>query len=669
MFGILSKVPHWGDTLGRSFLATDARLIPPDEDVVPKEIMGVLMGRLGILYGTALLMIWLVSWRFFGSAPPVLTLAAPLCLSALVMWRLTYWHQVHHKPIERDTVLRTIAKLQTIGPLMGLAFSFWGLALFPYGDPLQQDLIHYLTIVTALTSTLCLCGTPVASILLVIALMGPSTVALFDVPNANSGAVGALQTMFLAVTGFVAFAYQRDFLTLTEARRMISKSERRLKAVAERETLLASIDPLTGLLNRRSILEYLNRSLEAGSVKLAMIDLDGFKDINDSMGHAEGDYVLREIAGRLATLCSDCLVGRLGGDEFAILYPQDRHVDLQGLMDVVRNLSTPMTHNNLVFAVGASLGYFQTVDPDLSLEACLERADQAMYSAKAKSGPSVSIYGAALDEQRRQRRMLISAVGAHNFEKYLGLAYQPIVDVGAQSVIGVEALARWKSPGLENLSATSFITIAESCGHINAVTLAVISRALRECRAHERDASLFLNISGRDLVNEEVMSRIANCVAENGVPTSAIVFELTETAYVSLEGAVCAMAKMKAQGFRFALDDFGSGQSSLSRIHRLPVDVIKIDGEFIEQVRTDWRCRAAVRTMVSLAAQLDVECVIEGLEASEQVLHIQRLGGRLMQGYFFQRPGTAQAALDFNFGGVTQAVLSPDFEQRTHPLG
>ncbi len=124
------------------------------------------------------------------------------------------------------------------------------------------------------------------------------------------------------------------------------------------------------------------------------------------------------------------------------------------------------------------------------------------------------------------------------------------------------------------------------------------------------------------------------------------------------------MARMKARGFRFALDDFGSGQSSLSRVHRLPVDVIKIDGGFIEHVRSDWRCRAAVQTVIGLAAQLDVDCVVEGLETAEQVLHIQRLGGRLMQGYFFQRPGSAEEALTFNFRALAQPWVPAAREQR-----
>lgn len=644
------------DASNRFLLAVDSRLIPPDDETVTGEILQVLTRRLGILYAVAFCTLWLCAWRFHGSAPISLTVIAPLFLSLLVIWRLIYWHRVRSHTVTTSVVLQSISRLQTVGPLVGLAFSFWGISLFPYGDTLQQDMIHYLTVVTALTATLCLCATPVASILLVVALMAPSTVAFGNAPNANSQAVALIQAMLLAVTSLVAFTYQRDFLALIDARRLISESERRLKAVADRETLLASIDALTGLLNRRAILEYLKRSVETGVVKLAIIDLNGFKDINDSLGHAEGDFVLREIGARLTSHCPDCLVGRLGGDEFAIIYPIDKRVDRATLLELVRNLGTPMTHNNLVFGVGASLGFFEAVDAGLSLEECLERADQAMYSAKALPGPSVAIYGNDLDQQRRLRHRLISSVSAPDFEKYLSLAYQPIVDVGQQTVVGIEALARWSSPDLENLSATNFIAMAESCGQINAVTLAVVSRALRECRAHERGASLFLNISGRDLINADIMSQIARCVAESGVPNSALVFELTETAYVSLEGAMSAMDRIKAQGFRFALDDFGSGQSSLSRVHRLPVDVIKVDGGFIEHVRSDWRCRAAVRTVVGLAAQLAVDCVVEGLETAEQVLHIQRLGGRLMQGYFFQRPGTADDALNFNFTALAEPL-------------
>lgn len=651
---------------GTILLRIDARLIPQDDEFVPSEILQVLTRRLGVLYGASVVTLWLCAWRFHGSAPAGLTIVVPLILSAVIVWRLSYWHRVRNRPVTTKVIMRSIARLQTIGPLVGLAFSLWGIALFRYGDPFQQEMIHYLTIVTALTATLCLCATPVASILLVVALMAPTTVAFLDVPNANSQAVSAIQVLLLAVSGFVAFAYQRDFVALIDARRLVLESERRLKAIAERESLLASIDPLTGLLNRRAILDYLGRSVDLGAVRLAMIDLDGFKDVNDSLGHAQGDYVLREIAQRLTDHCADCLVGRLGGDEFAIIYPAGQPISRDDLMRIVRLIATPMTHDNLVFGVGASLGYFEMIDGGMSLEDCLERADRAMYAAKAVPGPSVAVYGQNLDQQMRSRHRLISAISAPNFEQYLSLAYQPIVDVGRERVVGVEALARWSSPGLNELPATDFIAMAESCGQINAVTLAVVRRALRECRTHETGASLFVNVSARDLVVDDVMNGISDCVEQSGVPAGAIVFELTETAYINVEGAMSSMARMRARGFRFALDDFGSGQSSLSRVHRLPIDVIKVDGAFIEQVGSDRRCRAAVRTVIELASQLDVDCVIEGLETAEQVLHIQRLGGRLMQGYFFQRPGTAEQALNFSFGSLSRPGDWADPRQFDH---
>lgn len=432
-----AAVFHRLDAAGRILLRIDARLIPHDDEFVPGEILQVLTRRLGVLYGASVITLWLCAWRFYGYAPAGLTIAAPLFLSVAIVWRLAYWHRVRNRPVTTKVVLRSISRQQTVGPMVGLAFSLWGIALFPYGDPLQQEMVHYFTIVTALTTTLCLCATPVASILLVVALMAPSTVALIDAPNANSQAVSAIQALLLAVTGFVAFAYQRDFVALINARRQILESERQLKAIAERESLLASIDPLTGLLNRRAILDYLGRSVDLGAVKLGMIDLDGFKDVNDSLGHAQGDYVLREIAHRLADHCTDCLVGRLGGDEFAIIYPAGQPISRDDLMQIVRLVATPMTHDNRVFGAGASLGYFEMIDGRLSLEDCLERADRAMYAAKAIPGPSVAVYGQDLDQQMRSRHRLIAAISAPNFEPHLSLVYQPIVDVGRERVVGV----------------------------------------------------------------------------------------------------------------------------------------------------------------------------------------------------------------------------------------
>ncbi|RIX27046.1 EAL domain-containing protein [Sphingomonas edaphi] len=622
----------------------DYRLAPRENDGCADEAILLLTGRLVPLYLVVLAAIWICALRFYSSAPVVLSLVAPGVFTALISARLVYWRSTRRMTATVAQVRAGIRQLQLFSPIIGLTIVTWALSLYPYGDTNQQDMVHVLSVVSGVVAILCLGATPFAASLVACSVIAPSTVAYFLWPHPNGNAIAILQSVVFAVVVRVAFSYQGNFLALSHARRRLAQRHEQSERLVERTSLLASEDPLTGLFNRRAFLRKLEEVLPGpahASVQLAMIDLDGFKDVNDSLGHGAGDALLVTLAKRLRELLPDAVIGRLGGDEFAVIFAPERPVGRAKLIEVATSLSVPIEHEQLRFGVSASLGFLDAPSKGLTVKDCLERADHAMYSAKTEQGPSVVVYGEKLDRELQNKQQLISTVSRPGFEQYLGLAYQPIIDTRTKAVVGVEALARWNSPGLENISAGSFISMAENCGHINAVTHAIVERAVKECRVWESGASLFINISGRDLIIPDALDQLAIAATSTGAPPDHIVFEVTETALVNIESGIAGMNRLKAAGFRFALDDFGSGQSSLSRVHRLPIDVIKIDGAFIEHIAQDVRCRAAIGTVLELSRQMKVDCVVEGIETFDQSLHASHLGAKLMQGYYFAKPTSA----------------------------
>ncbi|QDP20418.1 putative bifunctional diguanylate cyclase/phosphodiesterase [Sphingomonas xanthus] len=625
----------------------DYRLAPKAGESWADEAFYLLAGRLVHLYLVVLGTMWVCAFRFLATVPPALGIGAPTAFTLLIVGRLLFWRRLSARRSDPTAIRSSIQQLQIFGPLVGLLVVGWAMAVYGYGDAPQKDMVHFLTLTCGMFAVLCLGATPFAGSLVACSVIVPSSMVYFFESHPNSLSVGIIQLVVFLIVVRVAFSYQRNFLCLSEARRQSAERAQANHLRAEISDHLASTDPLTGLLNRRAFLAALEGQIASprSSIQLAMIDLDGFKDINDSLGHAAGDVLLQVLSNRLVSVYPGAGVGRLGGDEFAILFDAGSDVDRSDLVKLAEKLSVPVVHEQMKYSVSASIGLLKAANSDLTVASCLERADHAMYAAKQQAGPSVVVYGERLDRQLRNRQKLLGTISRPGFEEYLSLAYQPIVDTKSSACVGIEALARWNSPGLESLGAAEFIATAESCGQMHEVTRAIVAKAVKECPAWESGGSLFLNISGRDLMVEESMDFLATTIVEAGCMPEHIVFEITETALINVEAAVSSMRRLGERGFRFALDDFGSGQSSLSRVHRLPIDVLKIDGAFIENIVDDPRCRAAVGTVLELARQMQVDCVVEGIESGEQSVHAARLGARLMQGYYFARPSSALDAL------------------------
>jgi diguanylate cyclase (GGDEF)-like protein len=375
---------------------------------------------------------------------------------------------------------------------------------------------------------------------------------------------------------------------------------------------------------------------------VALIDLDGFKAVNDIHGHAAGDRLLAEVGRRLAAQAGDTVtVARLGGDEFAAILsgnPGDADMAAFGPR-LCAVLQGPYWLGDIVADVSGSVGLVVYPDGGETAEMLFERADYAMYYAKqTRTGQSI-IFSHTHEAMIHDAVRLELALRHADFEQEMWLAFQPLVDASTGRTVGFEALARWNSPSLGPVGPDLFIPVAERAGLIGKLTGILLAKALQAAATWPETMRIAFNLSAHDVVAPGILATVRRIVASSGVAPNRIDLEITETAILR-DFAVAAdtLKAFQRAGYRISLDDFGTGYSSLSHVHRLKPQKIKIDRSFVAGIREDQASRSIVRTIVDLCRNLDMECVVEGVETEAQMHILRALGCRIMQGYLFGRP-------------------------------
>ncbi|CAA9285720.1 MAG: Sensory box/GGDEF family protein [uncultured Actinomycetospora sp.] len=433
-----------------------------------------------------------------------------------------------------------------------------------------------------------------------------------------------------------------------------------LEDVSERHRLQAHMeyqayhDPLTTLANRARFTERLERVFaEAGPsstrrVGVCFLDLDGFKTINDSLGHHVGDVMLQEVARRLAACAGEGeLVARTGGDEFVVLVEDSHGVDrLVDLADrVLAALEPPFRLVGQELVTGASIGVVEKAVSETTASELMRAADITLYTAKAEGRGRWAVHDPSRDEAETARFTLSAALPAAVAHDEFFVLYQPLVSLADHRIRGVEALVRWQHPRLGVLSPSLFIGPAEETGVIVPLGRRVLEAACRDARdwhAEFGDASPFVsvNVAPRQLHEPGLVAEIAALLDRTGLPADRLQVELTERALTTDEGApLKALDSLRAMGIKIAVDDFGTGYSNLSYLRRLPVDVIKLDGSFGEGLReeelSDEVDERIVGTLVALGHALDLTVTAEGVETAEQAARLRALGCDEGQGWLF----------------------------------
>ncbi len=445
--------------------------------------------------------------------------------------------------------------------------------------------------------------------------------------------------------------------------------------VAQLETQ-AQHDALTGLANRLSLEVALTASLGKPAQRgiVVMIDLDRFKEINDSLGHDMGDRLLIEVGERLRShVRSTDMVARFGGDEFAMLMnlrPSEGRADFERrLVAVHQHLCSKVNLDGITFEIGASLGVSQWPLDGIESARILQRADTAMYHAK-RNQLGVVWYDVELDiDAPRRLDLYLSARDALEGQD-LFVHFQPKVSTTTGEITGAEALARWTHPVHGEVSPVEFVPLLAQAGLIGRLTRFVIDRAV-EAASTFGDAGvnvpIAVNLTPRDLLDPELPQDIRASLERAGVAPSSLHVEITEDAMVvDFETSVTVLSELRALGIQVSIDDFGTGYSSLQHLHRLPVDQIKIDRSFVSRMMVDESAAAIVRASINLAADLDLTTVAEGIDNAETLAMVSELGCDEVQGFFVQPPVPVHEFLRWALAWTPDQLAIGDPTQPAH---
>ncbi|MDR6992289.1 EAL domain-containing protein [Luteimonas sp. 3794] len=423
------------------------------------------------------------------------------------------------------------------------------------------------------------------------------------------------------------------------------------REIGEREARIrfqATHDELTGLPSRGHALGVLKRKIERArqhdrNCAVLILDLDRFKEINDSLGHAYGDAVLVGVAERLrAAVRGEDLLARLGGDEFLVLLDDaDAEAACERARQLAQVLETPFRLQNTQVGLDASIGV--AVYPAHAGDAAtlLRRADIAMYEAKQQH-VRVLVYRAG-DDEHHLRQVGLMGVLRHALElQQFRLLFQPKIDLPSRRVVHVEALLRWNSPQYGDVSPDEFIPLAERSGMIRAITRHVIDEALRQAAPWIADGlieGVAVNLSPMDLVDGDLTDYVAQRLRAHDVPSRSLVLEVTEhTVMRDLEVARANMQRLRGQGVRLSIDDFGTGHSSLAQLRSLPVDEIKIDKSFVADLGNGNDDAVIVRSAIEIGHNMGLKVVAEGVEGPVSLAILESLGCDMAQGYLISRP-------------------------------
>jgi diguanylate cyclase (GGDEF)-like protein len=494
--------------------------------------------------------------------------------------------------------------------------------------------------------------------------VGPKTVAVVSIEQRYAPIAAAAKTALLPVAGALELALILLFVLLVPG---LARASRSLRDYVAEIRYRATHDALTGLSNREALYEHLAEALGARqpseSVAVLLIDLDRFKEVNDTLGHDAGDELLCDIAGRVSELAGEARVYRLGGDEFAIVVADTTPQAALELADRVRKgIEAPAAVRGIPISVDASIGVAVAPDDGMDVSQLVQHADVAMFVAK-QGRAGVMRYHVTIDRNDASKLVLMTELRAAVERGELEVHYQPLVTASSTTLRSAEALVRWRHPTRGLLAPGAFLPLAEHTRLIVDLTRHVLAQAVAQTAVWNREGAEFsvaVNVSVLDLLDPLFVSHVSSTLRKAGFPARCLTIEITEGAFMQEPEKVRrTLNSLRSLGIRIAIDDFGTGYSSLSYLRDLPVDILKIDRSFICDLPRSDASLAIVAAAVELAHRLGLKVVAEGVETDAQRQCLDALGCDLVQGYLVSPPVSASAFT----GLVEQSSRVPDLNR------
>ena len=601
------------------------------------------------------------------AAPVELTFMAPVPLLSIMLFRLRYWLKARRclDQIDPHIMRRDILGTRLLAPSLTISFMMVAVIATLYDDFKTKILILVMVWISSVVCAFCLFALPEVAILMITAASVPVALVLF---YQNTETMIMLALVMVIISGLFAYILRENFKNFAEivaSRSAMAEKHRQAELARDQATTMAFTDLLTGLSNRRHFEVILQQRSQTASSAFApfavgMLDLDGFKPINDVYGHAAGDSVLRQVALRLAFAMEGrgCLA-RMGGDEFAVIVE-----NVGAAMEAIEQgrrlqacFDKPFQIGPRLVSLKATCGFCLMTNSHDDPARLVDRADMALYRLKGKERGGIAVFDANDESLALERARIEHALRLAVANDTIEVHFQPIIDLETGQIRGFESLARWTDAELGSVSPSVFIPIAEQVGLIEALTDLLLRKAARIAAKWPDPISLSFNISPDQLSKTDAGPAILAVLRECGLSPARFEAEITETALMKdLVNARTNINYFRAAGIRVSLDDFGTGYSSLSQIRALPLDKIKIDKSFVDDICNDPRIATLVRSVIEMCRGLGLACVAEGIEDQDQLNSLRLSGCDRGQGYLISRPVPAEEANRLAGGGAKQAA-------------
>lgn len=622
--------------------------------------------QMPMMYFILLSSTWALAVTHIPLAPVWMTIGIPVLFTIGCMIRAVFWWRTRNVDPTPKIAHAALVRANRLAGGIAIAFTLWSFMLFPHGDAFTRSHVAFYMAITVISCIFCLMHVRSAAFI-VAGIVNGAFILFFALSNQPTFIAIAINVLLVSAGMLsVLMTNYRNFEQLVV-------SQQRTEALSDENLRLANIDSLTDLPNRRAFFATLEVEFEKAKANgtrlgLGVIDLDGFKPVNDLYGHSVGDRLLIKVSKRLNTVLKASQAYRLGGDEFAIIapiIPEDDQIVINANV-ICEQLGTPYAMPEGTLHVSASMGIAVFPQSASTLEQLFDRADYALYHAKKMRRGGAVLFDEDHEKQINTEAGIEYKLRQADLENELSVVFQPIVDIRDQRTIGFEALARWNSPVLGHVSPAEFFPIAERAGIVSSLTRPLLKKALAAAMLWDDHLRLSFNLSAHDLNSCEGVLSLIGIIENSKFETNRLDLEITETAFThDFELVKQSVEMLHRLGCGISLDDFGTGYSSLTRLHALPLTKIKIDRSFVTELHERPSSYKIVKSLLALSRDMELECVVEGVETTQELAALMDLGASLVQGYVYSRPLNERDIGQFLADQTAKAnIVLPEDRQR-----